>query len=573
MKALHLTYRFGRDVIGGAEHYMHMLSRALVRGGVEVDVWTTRTALLPPISRFGVRWDNAIPRRTESLDGIDVRRYTTFNLPKRLVLLLDRLLISRWRREERGTTGIETAPGAGSLGVGWYPPETYGSLTMRWTEERARITIHDHAISEIFFEAMCPKGLRGRLEVNGRTAGVFQTAEGWERYRFATHGGDLLEGQIVIEGTWQPPADARALGIAIRSLGYTSRGLEKSVDLNADDDRQRLARDRGARIAHLTARARARPWFFEALFFLLRAPLAPRLLVDLEKTIQQYDVVLAQMTPYSTLNYAVAFGARHGVPVVLLPHFHIEDDFYHLRHYYRAFRRAAVVLAASPFQKAFFEGLGARSEVIAGGGVDPAEFHGYDASGRGFRRRFGLEHVPLVLCVGRKSRSKRYDAVIEAVDVLHEHLGCKLVMIGPDEDGQPIASPNVLYLGRQERAVVLEAYDAADVFAMMSESESFGMVFLEAWMAKKPVIGNRACRAVADLIADDHDGFLCTDALECAEKIAELILDKRLAHRLGANGYEKVMRDYTWDSIGSKVAKIYETVSEGAEARRRAARR
>jgi glycosyltransferase involved in cell wall biosynthesis len=310
---------------------------------------------------------------------------------------------------------------------------------------------------------------------------------------------------------------------------------------------------------------------FEALFFLLRAPLAPRLVVDLATSIKGYDVVLAQMTPYSTLNYAIAFGARHDVPVVLLPHFHTDDDFYHLRHYYQAFRRAAVVLAFSPFQQAFFEGLGARAEVIGGGGVDPAEFRGHDESGRGFRERFGLEHVPLVLFVGRKARSKRYDLVINAVDLLHEHLGCKLVMVGPDEDGQPIASPNVLYLGRQERAVVLEAYFAADVFAMMSESESFGMVFLEAWMAGKPVIGNRACGAVADLIADGADGFLCDDELDCAERVAELILDRRLAQRLGASGQDKVMRDYTWDALARQVAKLYAAVS-GADARRRPAR-
>jgi glycosyltransferase involved in cell wall biosynthesis len=550
---------------------MYMLSRALASAGVDVDLWTTRTASLPAISRFGVRWDNAIPRRTERLDGIDVRRYTTFNLPTPLVRLLDRWLIARWRREERLAPGLGPAHGTGHLGAGWHPPETYGPLTMRWTEQQADVTIHDRAISEIGFEAMCPTGIAGRLEVNGRVVGVFRTAKGWTRYRFEVDGCDALNGRIVLERTWRPAADPRRLGIAIRSLAYTTRGLEKSIDLN-DDGLQRLKRDRDAWIAHLTARAWQRPWFFETLFFLLRAPLAPRLLSDLETSLKGYDVVLAQMTPYSTLNYAIAFGARHGVPVVLLPHFHTEDDFYHLRHYYHAFRRAAAVLAFSPFQEAFFEGLGARTEVIGGGGVDPAEFRGHDESGRRFRQRFGVEQVPLILFVGRKSRSKRYDVVIKAVDFLHEHLGCKLVMVGPDEDGQPIASPNVLYLGRQERAVVLEAYYAADVFAMMSESESFGMVFLEAWMAKRPVIGNRACRAVADLIAEGHDGFLCTDELECAEKMAELILDTRLAHRLGANGYEKVMKDYTWDAIGGKVATIYETVSGGAEARRREAR-
>jgi len=154
--------------------------------------------------------------------------------------------------------------------------------------------------------------------------------------------------------------------------------------------------------------------------------------------------------------------------------------------------------------------------------------------------------------------------LIKAVDLLNEHLPCRLVMIGPDEDGLPISSTNVVYLGRQERSVVLAAYHAADVFAMMSESESFGIVFLEAWMARKPVVGSRGCAAVADLIADGKDGFLCADELECAERIAELLLDRRLAAQLGNAGYEKVMTGYTWDAIGGKVAALYDTLAGAA---------
>jgi glycosyltransferase involved in cell wall biosynthesis len=566
MRALHLTYRFGRDLVGGAEHYMDRLSRALTGAGVEVDVWTTRTKGLPPIARFGVRWDNARPRRGERLEGLAVRRYTTFNMPRPLVRFFDRLLTARWRREACSAVPAVTVHGGGYLGAGWYPVETHGGLKMRWTEQRADVAIHDRGVSEIFFEAMCPVAMEGRVEVNGRALGVFRTVEDWRQYRFEWDGSERSNARIVLERAWRPASDPRRLGIAVRSLGYTAGGRATSIDL--DHDAWHLLRgQREAWIVHLTSRARARPWLFEMLFFLLRAPLAPAMLWDLAMHIKKYDVILAQMTPYSTVDYAVAFGARAGVPVVLLPHFHTDDDFYHLRHYYDAFRRAATVLAFSPFQKAFFEGLGARADVIGGGGVDPAEFRGGHDTASAFRQRFGVEKVPLVLFVGRKAPSKRYDLLVQAVDFLNAHLACKLVMVGPDEDGQPIVSANVVYLGRQERDVVVEAYRAADVFAMMSESESFGMVFVEAWMAKKPVIGNRACSAVADLIADGQDGFLCVDALECAEKIAELILDGDLARRLGERGYDKAMRDYTWDAIAEQVANIYRAVASDAERR------
>ena len=565
MKALHLTYRFGRDIVGGAEHYMHMLSRSLVGKGIEVDLWTTRTAALPPISRFGVRWDNALRAARERIDGIDVHRYATVNLPRPIVRLLDRSLTAQWHREEHLPTPIVAPAGTGYLDVGWYPPETHGPSTMRWTQRRAGLVIRDRDVSEICFEAMCPRRLEGRFEVNGGLRGIFGTTDGWRRYRFRTTGDDPIDARIVLGATWQPAGDPRRLGIAVRSVSYTAGGREKSVDL-AEDRARLVRRDPHAWIAHLKARAMARPWVFEAAFGLLRAPLAPAMLWDLERKIQAYDVVLAQMTPYSTVNYAVHFGTKHGVPVVLLPHFHLDDDFYHLRHYYRAFRDADAVLAASDAQCAFFDELGAKPTLVGGGGVDPAEFRDIEAAARAFRKRPGVGDIPLILFVGRKSGSKRYDVLIKAVDLLNEHLPCRLVMIGPDEDGLPISSTNVVYLGRQERSVVLAAYHAADVFAMMSESESFGIVFLEAWMARKPVVGSRGCAAVADLIADGKDGFLCADELECAERIAELLLDRRLAAQLGNAGYEKVMTGYTWDAIGGKVAALYDTL--GGAARR-----
>ncbi len=563
MKALHLTYRFGRDIVGGAEHYMYMLSRALTHRGIHVDLWTTRTAALPAISRFAVRWDNAVPAGPERLEDIDVRRYATFNLPTPVVRRLDRALVAQWQREERMPTSALATSGTGYLDVGWYPLETHDTLTMRWTEGRAGLVIRDRDVSEICFEAMCPQRLDGRFEVNGELSGIFGTTEEWKSYRFRANGRDPIRAELVLRATWQPAGDPRHLGIAVRSVRYTARGRERSVDL-AEDRMRLLRRDPHAWLTHLKARAMARPWVLEAAFGLLRAPLAPGMLWDLERKIKTYDVVLAQMTPYTTVNYAVHFGRKHGVPVVLLPHFHLDDDFYHLRHYYRAFRDAAAVLAASDVQRAFFDELGATSTLVGGGGVDPAEFRGTEATAGAFRARLGMEKLPLILFVGRKSGSKRYDLLIRAVDILNEQLPCRLVMIGPDEDGRPVVSPNVVYLGRQDRSVVLAAYQAADVFAMMSESESFGIVFLEAWMARKPVVGNRACAAVVDLIADGKDGFLCGDELECAERLAELILDRRLAERLGQAGYEKVMTGYTWEAIGGKVAVLYDAVTGGA---------
>jgi glycosyltransferase involved in cell wall biosynthesis len=91
----------------------------------------------------------------------------------------------------------------------------------------------------------------------------------------------------------------------------------------------------------------------------------------------------------------------------------------------------------------------------------------------------------------------------------------------------------------------------------MSETESFGMVFCEAWARKKPVIGNINCGAVSTLIDNGVDGFLCSTVEEIIERIERLLTDKELAKKLGENGFEKVVNNYAWEMVADKVYNCY----------------
>jgi glycosyltransferase involved in cell wall biosynthesis len=135
-------------------------------------------------------------------------------------------------------------------------------------------------------------------------------------------------------------------------------------------------------------------------------------------------------------------------------------------------------------------------------------------------------------------------------------------MIGPDENRQPVEPEDALYLGEQPRRTVLDAYDACDVFAMLSGSESFGMVFTEAWMRAKPVIGYKHCGAVASLIEDGENGFLCNREEEAAQRILRILDDPSLSRRLGEAGRRKTLENFTWDIISEKAVRHYEEAIE-----------
>jgi len=96
------------------------------------------------------------------------------------------------------------------------------------------------------------------------------------------------------------------------------------------------------------------------------------------------------------------------------------------------------------------------------------------------------------------------------------------------------------------------------MLVLPSRVDSFGLVFLEAWAYRKPVIG-AAAGGIPEVISDGSDGFLVPfgDVKGLAHRIATLLDDKALARQMGEEGYRKVIRFYTWDAIFPRLEEIY----------------
>ena len=98
------------------------------------------------------------------------------------------------------------------------------------------------------------------------------------------------------------------------------------------------------------------------------------------------------------------------------------------------------------------------------------------------------------------------------------------------------ASDGLLHvLGSIEETEKRDMFAAADLFAMPSRTDSFGIVYLEAWLYRKPVIAARTW-GVSDVVADGEDGLLVRfgDVPALAEVIASLLDDPTRRNALGA---------------------------------------
>jgi glycosyltransferase involved in cell wall biosynthesis len=122
-----------------------------------------------------------------------------------------------------------------------------------------------------------------------------------------------------------------------------------------------------------------------------------------------------------------------------------------------------------------------------------------------FRQEFHLGDDKIIGCVGRLHRGKRIETAIEALAEVRKQVGnARLLIIGgdgsPDETAykwelQQLATD----LGMRE-AVVFTGYRPAedipaviaslDVCVLPSESESFGMVLMEAWAQGVPTVAS-----------------------------------------------------------------------------------
>jgi glycosyltransferase involved in cell wall biosynthesis len=210
------------------------------------------------------------------------------------------------------------------------------------------------------------------------------------------------------------------------------------------------------------------------------------------------------------------------------------------------YRRVDAVFAQSDYEVNYLAERGVPREKL----VRTACASSVSSAGNGarFRRQHDLAGKHLVLFVGRKSREKGYHALRQAIGQLAEcGQSVTLVSIGRDVDPPypPLDARFDIDLGAATDETKQDALAACDVFALPSEAESFGIVYLEAWAYGKPVICGTA-PASRELVIG-NDGGLATDgsARDIARQLVELFSDREHRQCLGQNGQRALAAHYT----------------------------
>jgi len=277
----------------------------------------------------------------------------------------------------------------------------------------------------------------------------------------------------------------------------------------------------------------------------VRGPHSSELESFIARHVYEYDLVITHNSVFRPAIVAVREAKRAGTPLILLPHLHLDDDFYHFPDVLECAREADLVLASPKAAVEFLVERGCNAEYHSPGCDTAEEFGPQDQ--QAFRDVYPSKE-PFVLVLGRKAGAKRYPEIIKAAEELNsDRVKINVVLIGPDDDKLPIDSSCATYLGPQPRSVVRGALMSCLALCNMSVSESFGIVLLEAWLAGKPVIANKHCAAFHDLAEHGADSFL-VDSKGIKQALSELLNKPALAQALGGNGKKKTAL-YEWTAI------------------------
>lgn len=174
------------------------------------------------------------------------------------------------------------------------------------------------------------------------------------------------------------------------------------------------------------------------------------------------------------------------------------------------------------------------------------------------------------ILMGRRHRQKGLDLALQAARVLREQGLSERFHISfygahyPEYDYEGMAqqlgvTDNVAFFPFQDKA--LEIYQTAHCLLLPSRGEGLSNALLEAMAMALPVVATQVSGTV-DVVTDGEDGLLIppesSEAL--AQAMATVIQQPNLALRLGQQARQKILRNFSLDSIARQYSEMYHTL-------------
>lgn len=320
-------------------------------------------------------------------------------------------------------------------------------------------------------------------------------------------------------------------------------------------------------------------WWLSSLFFILNKIFKSKRLsvlrngpwlIGLDKIFkkEQFDVVHSSPFPlYLNWQAVSAINNREKRPkLIVTPFFHSEVSDFANPEIGELFRKSDCIHAISYAEKNQisnqFADVKEKITVLPLFAKLPKESLTKESSA--LKKRYHLFGRKIILFVGIKGEMKGATDLLLTVNKLYkDDPRYLLIALGGAtsewENAKKIIDTKCLldieYLdGTRKHAF----YNLCDIFCLPSKSETFGLVYLEAWNQKKPVIGANIA-AVGELVEKNKGGILIPfgDRSSLKKAIEKLMHNKGLRDSLGMNGYNVFRKRYSYNAVTPKYRELF----------------
>lgn len=533
-RVLYVTYRYTSPALGGAEAMLLDLVRALGQSGdFLVDVVAPEVSSMRNRLRFSEEYAFDVPTALKNVPNLRHRRFPldestadeTENAANRLNIMWQ----AQVAFERELSQALRTHYAKPGLAWGWGEVSGQPGSERRWAyascgayfEENTSVVVSGSTQRPIVISITDESGaliLRNSIEAGEFSLALSIKAAGVIEFNTSREAEPLS-------------ADPRPLGFLLHQLQIDGTPFDLAHGLISQEILKTFSASEV--FEFLAGAAEASRFALGTRLTDVRGPFSSKLEAFIENHVDEYDLVLTHNNVFRPPVEAINAAARKGVPSILIPHAHFDDDFYHFPDVLDSARAATLVLAAPQAACDFLTRRGCNVRYL------PAALDTHEAFGTNdiqeFRALYGSER-PFVLILGRKASAKNYRQAISEVERFNNLYGpLDVVLIGPDDDREPIHSKVATYLGQQPREVVRGALLSCLALVNLSSSESFGIVLVEAWLAGKPVIVNQECAAFKDMAIHDWNAQLVPPE-GVAEAVRRLQQDAAFCKRLADNG-------------------------------------
>jgi 1,2-diacylglycerol 3-alpha-glucosyltransferase len=196
-------------------------------------------------------------------------------------------------------------------------------------------------------------------------------------------------------------------------------------------------------------------------------------------------------------------------------------------------------------------------------------FNGVDSEDNAVKVSFPVDTKGkiVIVTVARMTKKKGVQNIVNlAPSLLEKHENLLFVMIGDgpfrkklertvEESG---LSGNFYFTGEVSRAKVLGYLEQADIFALPSSNEAFGISILEAMSKNVPVVAMNNS-GVSDIIKSGVNGYLADSLPEFSSFLEKLIETPALRTSFAREAI-RGLSNYDWNRICEQTNKVYTSV-------------